>query len=229
MSVTPSGKMRKQVAQGDMQNASIFDSLSFGDFAKKLAQSNVDVKDMDPKKQKSPNQKSPKDLQMSELQQTLNESNSLPKKKPGVPGQPGGAPGGQPKLPTEPEWGGAGYADPEEEMPDDMSPEMDAGGQPAPNLGDGSAFIDISKQISNKVIEALGLNKNQGESWQGKTEVTNDGNEVTGITIKLTRVMPNEMMMQGKVQKSGPAFGTPAGGGQGQPGQAPGGPVTNSV
>lgn len=87
-----------------------------------------------------------------------------------------------------------------EQEPDQESEEQ------ANNPFGGGEFIDISKQISQKVIDALGLNKRPNESWQGKTEIANDGNEVVGITIKLTKAQPKDMMAGPVVTKGGPPF-----------------------
>lgn len=197
--IVPSGKRRDQVAQGRLQNQSIFDSDIFSNV--KLSQKSATEMPIEEKKPQE------KDLKMDELQQSLNESNTLPQDR-------NSDPTGRHNVPQ-----------PYQTRPD---PEAESVADSA-----GSAFIDMSKQISNKVIQALGLNKKPGENWQGKTEISNDGNEVTGINIKLTRVMPNDMAMQTKVEKSGPGFGEPVktpgqSGVSGAPAGAPG-PVTNSV
>lgn len=70
----------------------------------------------------------------------------------------------------------------------------------------GEAFIDLSNQISQKVIKALGLDREQG--WQGRTEVTDNGQELTGISIKLTKAKP-EQSVQDRVEKGGPGYGQP--------------------
>lgn len=192
--IVPSGKRRDQVAQGGLRNQSIYDSDLFANF--KFSQKSVNEM---PIEEKEPQEK---DLKMDELQQSLNESNTLPQSKDRNFDPTGRHNVPQPNTETE------SVAD-----------------------SAGSAFIDMSKQISNKVIEALGLNKKPGENWQGKTEISNDGTEVTGINIKLTRVMPNDMPMQMKVEKGGPGFGEPMKN-PGQPGGGagvPAGPVTNSV
>lgn len=194
MSILPSGKRKAQVAQGWSRSASIFESDMFAGLADKLAQGKLD---MTAKEEQKP--ADPKDLKMDELQQSMNESNTLPGKKP------------EPQMMNEPQ------------------PEMPA--TPDEGGGAGNAFIDISKQISAKVIAALGLDRQPNESWQGKTEIANDGDEVTGITIKLTRAMPKDMMMQQRVVPPGKGepYGSPEKPGQsGQPGM-PQGQITNSV
>lgn len=90
-----------------------------------------------------------------------------------------------------------------------------------PDMGGQGTVIDISKHISDKVIHALGLNKRPNEQWQGKTEIANDGNEVVGITIKLTRAQPANI--QTRVAPGEPPLGADLGG------KGPAGPVTNSV
>ncbi len=160
--IVPSGRRKTQVAQGGLQNQSIYDSDLFKGGPTKYAQ---DMQDMSPDAMHGgqPQQPDPKDLKMRELQQTMNQSNSLPQEKK--------------------EKGGFG--------------------------GVGSEFIDISKQISQKVIDALGLNTKPNEVWQGKTEIANDGDEVTGITIKLTRAQAKDLMMQQRVEKGGTPVGEP--------------------
>lgn len=184
MSIVPSGKRREQVAQGGCRSASIFESDMFAPIAKKYAQG-MELKQDQSKPNKPAN---PKDLKMNELQQTLNESNTLPQEKEKTPLD-------QPQQHSD----GSG---------------MD---------GSGSEFIDISKRISQKVIDALGLSSRPGEHWAGKTEISNDGDEVIGITIKLTRAEPKDMMMQTKVEKGGEPLGAPL------KGNGPPGAITNSV
>lgn len=160
MSIMPSGRRKQQIAQGGSRNASIFETDMFNAVASKYAQSIKGQGEINQHNRVQP-ENTPKDLKMQELQQTMNESNTLPQEKESTP------------------------------------------------IGAGSEFIDISKRISEKVIDALGLNSRPGEHWAGKTEIANDGDEVTGITIKLTRAQPKDMMMQGRVEKNGPVYGEP--------------------
>lgn len=177
--IVPSGKRRDQVSQGLLQNAYMENFDIFSKFAQNIDRDKLKNNDID-----QPGN-SPKDLKMDELQQSLNESNTLP--GPQKKNQ-------SPEMPQQPNMPG---------MDGDVDTNSDSG------VTDGMAFIDISKRISEKVIQALGLNKQPNEHWQGKTEIANDGDEVTGITIKLTRAMPKDMAMQGKVEKSGPGYGEP--------------------
>jgi len=186
--ILPSGKRRDQIAQGGSKYTSIFDSDIFKNV--KISQESLEDAPEQPRSTSS------KDLKMDELQQTMNESNTLPQGKP--------------------------QEEPLQQTPTEK-PEAN------PIDGAGSEFIDISKRISEKVIDALGLNSRPGEHWAGKTEIANDGDEVTGITIKLTRAQPKDMMMQPKVEKSGPGYGEPLKQPQQPQGVSPGGPVTNSV
>jgi len=165
--IVPNGRRRTQVAQGRLQNQSIYDSdlFKFKIDPAKYAQN------MNPESAygEQPGPVDSKDMKMRELQQVMNQSNSLPNKEEEEYGSLGG--------------GGS----------------SDVGGE----------FIDISKQISKKVIDALGLNTKPNEVWQGATKITNDGDEVTGITITLTRAQAKDLMMQQRVEKGGTPVGEP--------------------
>jgi len=191
--IVPSGKQRHQVNQGLSKNRSILDSDLFNNLT--TAQVNS-LKNQ------------PKDLEMGDLAQAV-----------GVKDQ-------------SPAWDGVGDAmndsnssqlnpdrftmekQPQEELQQEQP-------QQGPlDLGDGK-FIDLAGQISQTVISALGLDKRPDENWIGKTEISNNGQTVDAITIKLT----NPPLKAGPVVEKG---GTPYTGGSdgvGMPGgtEMPGG------
>lgn len=175
--ITPNGRVRDQVSQGAMQNQSIFNA----DFLNKIKVGQAEKALERQKQQEQERGQTPKDLKMDELQQTMmdSDSSSLSPEKFSPPPRGNEPPGG-----NEP---------------------GNSKQKPNVNPGVGGEFIDISKQISQKVIDALGLNKRPNEMWQGKTEITNDGDEVTGITIKLTKAMPKDMVGPA-VTKNGPPY-----------------------
>ncbi len=249
--IAPVGKRRNQVSQSQSRHASIFDASMF----------NLSSEDADnflkTAQQKNENSK---DLRREELgglgkgvgdamdQGGLNE-NRFEKQPGGMPGdemeeerqrqqmqqmQPQTKPLEVNELDTlgdQGDQGGLGQAD------QGGQGGQDAGGQDA---GGGGQFIDQSQRLSKTVIHALGLDTRPGENWVGKTEITDDGTNVSAITIKLQN-QPQVNPMA--VTKDGPPFlGPDQGQGQmpgqpGQPGQpqaqpgqgGPGGPVTNTV
>lgn len=96
----------------------------------------------------------------------------------------------------------------ETQMPEQEAPQESQG----LDLG-GGQFIDMSQALAKKVIVALGLDKRPGENWTGKTEITDDGQNVSAITIKLVNAPPKPT--QNMVSKDGPPLGNP------QPQQTP--------
>lgn len=196
--IVPSGKQRLQVNQGLSKNESILDSDFFG---------NLTIAQMNSLKNQ------PKDLEMGDLAQAV-----------GIKDQ-------------SPAWDGVGDAmndsnssqlnpdrftmeeQPQEELQQEQ-PQQDP-----PDLISGGKFIDLAENISNTVIEALGLQreKRPNENWIGKTEISNmAGGGIDAITIKLTNPPPKTgpVVEKGGTPYTGGSDGVGMPGGTDMPGGA---------